>query len=87
MAIQIADNFSYQGKKPLDGRITFSTVSAMVSTSDAILYNGCLGYVEENKTYYTYDSTNETDPTLGKWRVKDDQPLTTEQINTLIALL
>ena len=68
MAIQIADNFSYQGKKPLDGRVQFNTLADMVATSADVLYDGCLAYVKGNKKYYTYDSTNDVDDTLGKWR-------------------
>ena len=68
MAIQIADNFTYQGKKPLDARIVFNTLADMVATSSDILYDGCLAYVKGNKKYYTYDSSNDVDETLGKWR-------------------
>lgn len=68
MAIQIADNFTYQGKKPLDARIVFNTLADMVATSSDILYDGCLAYVKGDKKYYTYDSSNDVDETLGKWR-------------------
>ena len=67
MAISVADNFSYQGNKPLDARIVFNTIAEMKSKSPSILYDGCLGYVKANKKYYTYDSTNTEDATLGKW--------------------
>jgi len=68
MAIQVADNFSYQGKKPLDGRTEYGTIAAMVAVSESILNDGCLAYVKENKKYYTFDSNNTIDSTLGKWR-------------------
>ena len=68
MAINVADNFSYKGSKPLDARIKANTVSALVSTPAADLYDGCFAYVTETKKYYSYDSTNTSDPTLGKWR-------------------
>ena len=68
MAISVADNFLYQGKKPLDARILFETISAMVNMPGAVLYDGCLGYVKADKKYYTYNSTNTTDASLGKWR-------------------
>ena len=68
MGIQIADNFSYNGTKPLDNRIKFATVSEMVSTSAASIYDGILVYVTGTKKYYTYDSGNEVIETLGKWR-------------------
>lgn len=68
MAISVADNFSYQGTKPLDARVSFDTVAAMAAAVDATLYDGCLSYVKATKKYYSYDSTNEVDPTTGKWR-------------------
>ena len=66
--INIADNFSYQGSKPLDARLKFNSISDMVGTAAASLYDGCFAYVTATKKYYSYDSTNDTDPTLGKWR-------------------
>ncbi len=68
MAISVADNFSYQGGKPLDARMKFSTVSEMVGTAASVLYDGCFAYVAATKKYYSYDSTNDVDQTLGKWR-------------------
>lgn len=68
MAISVADNFSYLGTKPLDSRIKFDTISAMTSTSASSLYDGCLAYVTAEKKYYSYDSSNTVDVTLGKWR-------------------
>lgn len=67
MAISVADNFSYQGGKPLDARMKFSSVSDMVATPAASLYDGCFAYVTAEKKYYSYDSSNTEDPTLGKW--------------------
>lgn len=68
MAINVADNFSYKGGKPLDSRIQYNTVSDMVSTPVADLYDGCLAYSKDTKKNYQYDSANTVDPTLGKWR-------------------
>ena len=68
MAISVADNFSYQGTKPLDARVSFDTVAAMAAASDATLYDGCFAYVKATKKYYSYDSNNTQDPTTGKWR-------------------
>lgn len=68
MAISVADNFSYQGTKPLDSRVSFDTVAAMAAASDATLYDGCFAYVKATRKYYSYDSTNTVDPTTGKWR-------------------
>ena len=44
MALTLGDNFSYQGAKPLDGRIKYDTVAAMKAVSDSTLYDGCLAY-------------------------------------------
>ena len=68
MAISVADNFSYLGTKPLDARLSFDSVSAMASASEATLYDGCFAYVKATQKYYSYDSTNTSDPTTGKWR-------------------
>lgn len=68
MSIMVGDNFSYKGSKPLDARTKFATVAEMVATPVADLYDGCEAYVTATKKYYSYDSTNEVDETLGKWR-------------------
>lgn len=69
MSISVGDNFQYLGEKPLDARLKFATVEAMVSTAQTSLYNGILAYVEAQKQYYSYDASNTVDQTLGKWRV------------------
>lgn len=68
MAITVADNFSYQGKKPLDGRDTFTTLAAMKAYAEASVYDGCLSYCDEDGKRYEFKSTNTVDPTTGKWR-------------------
>lgn len=68
MAINVADNFSYKGGKPLDARVKYSTIAAMVAVPAADLYDGCMAYVTATKLNYQYDSSNTADPTLGKWR-------------------
>lgn len=68
MAINVADNFSYKGGKPLDNRTKYSTIASMVATPAADLYDGCLAYVTSTKKNYQYDSTNTVDENLGKWR-------------------
>lgn len=75
MAIKIADNFLYQGRKPLDNRILIDTVADMVAMIPAIIYDGMIAYVKDTKEYYMYDSTNTVDPVLAKWRLfSDGQP-------------
>ena len=68
MGITIADNFNYQSRKPLDGRLQYATIADMKAVSEDKLYSGCFAYVTAEKKYYSYDSTNESDVTLGKWR-------------------
>ena len=68
MSINIGDNISYQGAKPLDNRIKYDTVSAMAGTSDTTLYDGCIAYCVESDKTYQWKSTNTSDPTTGKWR-------------------
>lgn len=68
MAINVIDNFNYKGSKPLDARIKYESVAAMAGAATADLYDGCLAYVTATKKYYSYDSSNTTDPTTGKWR-------------------
>ncbi len=68
MAIQIADQFSYSGVKPLDARLQFSSVANMKAAAESTLYNGCFAYVVENKKYYSFDSSNTVDTETGKWR-------------------
>lgn len=68
MAISVADNFSYLGGKPLDGRIQYDTVANMKAMADAKLYEGCEAYCIATDKYYKWKSTNTVDETLGKWR-------------------
>lgn len=68
MAISVADNFSYQGSKPLDARVKFDTVANMKTFAESKLYDGCFAYVTGTKKYYSFDSTNTVDPDTGKWR-------------------
>ncbi len=66
MGMPYIDNIAYTGKKPLDNRQGYDTVANMVAATK--VYDGLMAYVTATKKYYTYDSTNEADPTLGKWR-------------------
>ena len=75
MALTIGDNFSYLGAKPLDGRIKYNTISAMVAMTADTLYDGIMAYCVEDGKEYQWKSTNTADPTLGKWReFKTDVP-------------
>ena len=66
--IKVGDNFSYKGKKPLDSRDCFDTVSEMAQFAETSLDEGHLSYVKETDKYYKFNSTNNVDSTLGKWR-------------------
>ena len=68
MALTIGDNFSYLGAKPLDGRLKYDTISAMVGMSASTLYDGIMAYCAEDGKEYQWKSSNTSDPTLGKWR-------------------
>ena len=66
--IKVGDNFSYKGKKPLDSRDCFDTVSEMAQFAETSLDEGHISYVKETDRYYKFNSTNNVDSTLGKWR-------------------
>lgn len=68
MALTIGDNFSYQGAKPLDTRLQYATIAEMASKADSTLYDGIIAYCKADSKNYQWKSTNEVDPTLGKWR-------------------
>lgn len=68
MALKIGDNFSYNGKKPLDARNQFSTIAEMTAFAETSLDEGHISYVKETGKYYTFNSVNDVDITLGKWR-------------------
>ena len=68
MSINIGDNLSYLGAKPLDGRLKYDTVSEMAGMSDNVLYDGCLAYCVGSDKTYQWKSSNSIDPTTGKWR-------------------
>lgn len=68
MSIQVADNFNYRGKKPLDNRIIFNTLSDMTTIAETIIYDGLLAYCKETSKFYVFNSTNTVEGELRKWR-------------------
>ena len=68
MAIKTGDNFLYRGKKPLDSRDSFDTILAMTTFAESSIDEGHISYVKETDKYYKFNSTNDVDTTLGKWR-------------------
>ena len=84
--ISVADNFSYQGSKPLDGRIKYDTVAAMKAVADASMYDGCLAYCVATDKTYQWKSTNSVDSTTGKWReFSSGSELVIEQVDSMPA--
>lgn len=67
MSILLSDNFSYQGRKPLDSRLVYETIADMAAMAESTIYPGIIAYVKDNNTYYTFDPDNTSDATLGKW--------------------
>lgn len=68
MALTLGDNFSYQGAKPLDARLKYSTLSEMKTVGDATMYDGCMAYCSETEKTYQWKSTNTVDASTGRWR-------------------
>lgn len=82
MSIQVGDNFTYKGQKPLDARLVLDTIPDMVATPSTIIYDGILVYVLSEKKFYTYNSANTVDAILNKWR-----ELTTSSITISTAII
>lgn len=68
MSLIIGDNFSYQGQKPLDTRLVTQSLTTLLAIPSYTIYDGIQVYVESEKKYYIYDSNNDVDITLNKWR-------------------
>lgn len=68
MSLQIADNFSYKGRKPLDARLVCNDIPDMLALPTNTIYDGIIVYVVVQKKFYTYDSNNTVDATLQQWR-------------------
>lgn len=66
--ILVADNFQYQGRKPLDSRLVVDDTATMVGLSENIIYDGILVYNKKQDKYYSYSSVNPIDVVYGKWK-------------------
>lgn len=66
--ILVADNFQYQGRKPLDARLVIDDTATMVALSENIIYDGILVYNKQQDKYYSYSSANPIDIVYGKWK-------------------
>lgn len=52
MALNIGDNFSYAGAKPLDNRRVFASKAAMDAVNLSTVYNGMVAYAKAEDKYY-----------------------------------
>ncbi len=68
MALKVADNFSYKGRKPLDERLVVNTLPDLLALASSIIYDGIIVYVKQEYKFYVYDSNNSVDPQLQLWR-------------------
>lgn len=68
MALVIGDQFSYQARKPLDSRLVASNLASLLAINEATVYNGIQVYVESEKQFYVFNSSNTVDAVTGKWR-------------------
>lgn len=68
MALVIGDQFSYQARKPLDSRLVASNLASLLAINEATVYNGIQVYVESEKQFYVFNSSNTVDAITGKWR-------------------
>ena len=68
MALTLGDNFSYQGAKPLDARLNYTTLANMKAVGDATMYDGCMAYCTETDKTYQWKANNTVDVDTGRWR-------------------
>lgn len=69
MALQIGDNFQYQGQKPNFVRDEFETLALMKAFPETSLNEGHLSFCKETSLVYKFLSSNTVNETTGKWRV------------------
>lgn len=67
MALNIGDNFQYQGKKANFERDSFATKAAMKAFPETSIDEGHIAYCAEDKQHYVYSTSNPVDDTTGKW--------------------
>ena len=79
MAIQVGSNFSLKNKNFIDDRQSFDTIIEMVSFSENNIPEGFITYNKETNKYYNFNSINDVDITLGKWREYNGGGSTTDE--------
>lgn len=85
MAIQLGDNFQYKGKKPLDERNSFDTLSNMINYNPDSLDEGHISYCKETNKYYTFNSSNSIDSVTGKWRELNGEKIDKASISSALS--
>lgn len=75
MALNIGDNFKYQGKQPNFDRDTFATLEEMKAFPETSIDEGHESYCLATGKRYKFSSSNTIDATLGKWRLTVDTAL------------
>ena len=68
MGIQLNTGFSLKSKAFLDERDSFESLSDMKNYSETNLPDGFITYNKEDGLYYVYNSANDIDVNLGRWR-------------------
>ena len=68
MALNIGDNFKYQGKKPNFERDSFATKAEMKGFPEANVDEGHISFCEEDGKHYEFKAGNSVDTNTGKWR-------------------
>lgn len=66
--VQLIDNFSYRGRKFLDGRQHCDSLESMRSIDESSVPDGFMAYCAETKIWYSFDSSLPFDPVTGYWR-------------------
>lgn len=68
MALQIGDNFNYQGQKPNFERDSFDSFAEMKAFPVTSVDDGHISYCAEDGRHYVFNSANDEDAITGRWR-------------------
>lgn len=71
MALNIGDNFSYLGAKPLDNRETYATKADLTAVNLNTVYEGMVAYVKSEDKYYRLKGTTWVEFSSGSSGVKE----------------
>ena len=90
MSVSMIDNISYKGRLSDNIRSMFPTIADMVAFSEDYLPDVYITLCAEDNNQYKFVRSNDTDPTLGKWRLVTggggdlSSYYTKAQVNTLL---